>query len=278
MADKTETGAPPAETAAPKPATETSTEPGPPPDSLPQPYFPDGLSDSYRGKTERDTIDNLAAVIKTQRERDSARDVPKEAEGYLSVADLKDFELSDDLKPHYEAMNEDKALLAAATEAKKAGVDRGDFHRMLSAAMKAAADAGMLEPPLDLEAEKAALVPDAHKNAPAQVRETEAEKRMNANFAFMELMSANRNLDKDVGEFAQNMLGDTALGHRFMEWLRGAVGGETEQAGALAGSGDGGTGDPRDLLKRPEGMPGHPNFDPRHEAAVDEAYKKKYGS
>lgn len=245
-------------------------------------YFPEGIPDDWKGKDARETIDKLFAVAKGYRDRDAGRDVPEKPEGYLTIEGLdeKAFKLDERFKPHFEFFSQDPGMIAAARVAKEAGVSRPVFLKAMQESMAALQEAGLLEPMVDAAAERAALLPDSHRNAPKDEQERAINRRMEENLAFVELMVQNRGLPKEAGEYAQLMLADTAKGHLFLEWVRGQVQGGGSGPGAH-GQGGGGADTAESLkaeLALPKHTPGHPDFDRKSYDALQERYKKVHGS
>src|SRR5690606_5904333 len=97
--------------------------------------------------------------------------------------------------------------------------------------------------------------------------------------AFIELMATNRGLPKEAAEYAQLMLGDSAKGHAFLEWMRTTVQGGGTGPGAHGGGGGGG--DTRDGLRAElatmEKLKGTPQFDIEKYNGLDERYRKLLG-
>ncbi len=268
-------GNPPAGAPGGSPASETPPAGGAAPGG--ELYFPEGFPDQMRGKDGKETLDNAWTALKGYRDRDATRDVPADPAGYLTLDGLKDFSLDETMKPHFEALKQDKSALAMFEKAKEHGLDRRATLDIWQAGMKALADGGMLEPMLDPAAERAALLPDAAKTLPKTEQDAAIDRRMQENYDFLDLMSQNRGLSKEARDYAEMMLGDSAKGHGFFEWMRGQLqGGEGGGPGAH-GSGQGG-GDTAASLKAEMGKPeltaGHPMFDREAYKAFDERYKR----
>lgn len=242
------------------------------------PYFPEGLPDNLKGANEKDTLDRVAKALKGYRERDAGRDVPDQPEKYLSLegVDEKVFKPDATFTGHLKMMAEDPGMKAGLAILQKAGVDRGVVLNALQSTLGALSEAGMLEPMIDEKAERAALLPEAAKNLPPAEQDKAIDKRMQENQDFVALMSENRGLDKDVGEYAQLMLSDSAKGHKFLEWMRGQIQGGGEGPGAHGGGQ--GRGDTSESLRaeqaKPELTAGHPSFDAAKYADFEVRYKK----
>jgi len=141
-----------------------------------------------------------------------------------------------------------------------------------------------MEPPIDVAAERAALVPEGAKHLPQAEQQAAAEKRMNENFAYVDQMVARGKdkggLSKDAGEFAKAMLGDSARGHEFIEFLR-AQGAGGQQGPAMDLPGAAGGNDARGELQRrsalPENTIGNPKFNKASHAQLQADYERLLG-
>ena len=242
------------------------------------PYFPEGLAENLRGTNDRETIDRLTGALKGYRDRDAGADRPDKPEGYLSLEgiDDKQFKVDERFKPYFDAFANDPGMKAAAAVAQKHGISRPAFLEGMQAALGGLAQANMLDPMVDFEAERAALLPEAARTLPKDQQDAAIDRRMNDNLAFVDLMVANRALPKEVGEYAALMLADSAKGHLFLEWMRNTVQGGG--AGGPGAHGMGGAGaDSADSLRaemaKPELTPGHPSFDRGKYAEFDARYK-----
>lgn len=241
-------------------------------------HFPEGLPDHFKGANDRETIDRLAGAWKDYRSRDAGKDLPENPEGYLSLEGIDDkaFQLDERFKPHFEGFANDPGMKAAAAIAQKHGVSRPAFLEAMQASMSALSEAGLLEPMLDFDAERAALLPDAARSLAKDQQDVAIDRRMSDNFDFIDLMVTNRGLPKQVGEYAQLMLGDKAEGHLFLEWVRNSVQGGGGGGPGAHGAGGGG-GDTADSLRqemaKPELTPGHPSFDRAKYSEFDARYK-----
>ncbi len=240
-------------------------------------YFPEGLPDHFKGASDRETIDKLAGAWKDYRNRDAGRDVPETPDGYLTLdgIDAKAFTLDERFKGHIEALASDPGMKAAAEVAKKYGVERPAMYGMLQAAMGALQESGMLEPMVDVATERAALLPDAAKTLPKDQQDVAIDKRMNDNFAFIDLMVANRGLPKQVGEYAQMMLGDKAEGHLFLEFVRTAIQGGGQGPGQHGGQGPSiSHAQLKERQADPRNDPNDPRFDPAFERETSRLYQQ----
>lgn len=242
-------------------------------------YFPDGLPDHFKGGNDRETIDRLAGAWKDYRNRDASKDLPEKPEGYLSLdgVDDKAFQLDERFKAHFDGFASDPGMVAAAAIAQKHGVPRPAFLEATQAAMSALSEAGILEPMLDFAAERSALLPDSARSLAKDQQDVAIDRRMSDNFDFVDLMVTNRGLPKQVGEYAQLMLGDKAEGHQFLEWVRNAVQGGNGGDPGAHGQGGGGSITHAQLRERqadPRNNASDMKFDPAFEQETRRLYQQ----
>lgn len=238
-------------------------------------YKPDGLPDNMFGKSDRETMDNMAKALKGYRDRDSQNVVPEKAEAY------RDFgaEVAPEMKPHLETLAKDPLFDRMTAYALDSKVPLPVFQGMTKQFLSVSAELGLMEPPIDVEAERKALVPETHRHLSETEQRQAREQRMNDNFAYLDQMAGipkdQGGLSKDAADFAKMMLGDSAKGHEFIEFLRASRAGGT---GPHMGAGGGKGGDARAELTRraalPENTWGHPKYDPKSRAELDADYAK----
>jgi hypothetical protein len=153
-----------------------------------------------------------------------------------------------------------------ATAAHKLEISPAKFQQLMTETMTVAHEMGIMEPPIDVEAERAALVPDNARQLPPAEQARARNQRMNDNFAYLDQLAARGanqgGLDKETVNFAKAMLGDSAKGHVFIEFLRGQM---SPGKGAVVNPGATSGNDPRAELARraalPENIWGNPKFD-----------------
>lgn len=263
---------PPAPGAAPAPGGAGNDAPA-------GPSYPEWLPENLRGKDAGEALDKAWNALHGYRQKESARDIPADAKGYLSTEGLKDFAIEEAFKPHFEQLGTDPVFEPMAAKAKELGIGRAEFLSLWQTGMKSMSEGGMLEPMLDPAAERAALLPEAAKNLPKAQQDQAIDARMKENYDFLDLMAVNGGLDKGAREYAELMLGDSAKGHAFFEWMRGRMQGGGAQPGAHGAGGAGG--DTAASLKaemsKPELTPGHPSFDKAKYDDLDARYKKLHG-
>lgn len=238
--------APPAPGAAPPAAPAAASPPAATPPAAPQPgapadYWPEGLDPQYRGQTANETLDNLAKGLKGYRDRDAARDVPKEAAGYSDYASIKGLEISEAEKPYFDALKEDIAFKPMAEQALKEGVDRGALARIYKAGLKGMGEAGFLLPVVDEAAERAAMLPEAAKNLSEADQNAAIDRRIGDAAGFLKLASETMGLPKEAAAYGDAMLTDRAAGLQLIEWAKAQAQKGGAQPGAAPGQGGGDT-------------------------------------
>lgn len=245
---------------------------GAPPPSI---YRPEGLADHFVGKTDPETIDNLKKALDGYRARDASNQVPADIAEYAKFTG----DIPEVIKPHLDSLAADPLFERASKVALEHGISSAAYQTMVTELFAGAAEAGLLEPPVDFAAEKTALVPDNARHLPEAEQTAAREARMNQNFAFVDSLTS-AGLSKDAAEHAKAMLGDTAAGHQFMETVQKLISG-TGRGPSLNQPGDRGTDPKADLARRaalPENIVGHIKFDPKSHAQLQEDYKKVHGN
>lgn len=187
------------------------------------PYRPEGLPEHFLGANDRETMDKMSAALAGFRKQIS--DVPDKPEAY------KDFgEVDPALKPYMDTLTGDKLFDGMTSYAKENNIPKGVFQGMVSKYIGLAAEMGMLEPPIDVARERELLTPEAARHLPEADQAKARDQRMADNFAFLDLQvtkdgGKDGGLSKEAADFAKAMLGDRAVGHEFIEFLRARTGG-----------------------------------------------------
>jgi hypothetical protein len=272
-------GAPPAPGGATPPAPQAGQPQATPPAAGTEDYWPTGLDQSFKGADSKATLDNLAKALNGYRTRDAQKGVPEKPEAYADVSTLKDFVVEDAFKPHFEALKADPAFAAISKTAHAHGVGHKAFAEIFQSGLTAMSENGLLLPEIDVAAEKAALVPAEAKALPAQQQEVAVQKRLNENYAFLDLMEANRGLPKEVRQYMEVSLMDGAKGHQAIEWMRAQIQGGGAQGGTPGAHGQAPGGrDTKDSLRAARAAinPGDPQR-AQKEAELDRRYQELYG-
>ncbi|MGV0912431.1 hypothetical protein [Martelella sp. FOR1707] len=242
-------------------------------------YRPEGLPDSMLGKDERETMDKMAKALNGYRDRDAKVKVPEDAGEYFKFAD----DQPEEIRPYLAEIAEDEAMskpMADFLKAEKIPVDI--FQKITSKFLSLSSEMGLMEPPIDIAAERAALLPEAAKHLPADGQKQAIETRMNENFAYIDsLVGQNGGLSKDAAEYAKAMLGDSAKGHQFFEFMQKAMGRDGGGGPALNDLGGDGQKSVRAQLQaelaKPENRPDHPKFNKAEYDALMARYEKEIG-
>lgn len=273
MNDTPAAPAPTSAGSAPAPAASPPAPGVPPPAPAPAdgPYRPEGLPDNLAGASDRETIDALAKAVKGYRDRDATRDVPTEAAAYLDFG-----EVPAEAKAHFDTLKGDPLFDKVAAVALQHGIPKGAFTSLVKTLITEAVTGGVMEPPVDRDAERAALVPDAARSLSPAEQKTAVDRRINDNFAWLTQMQG-RGLPKDAADHMVMMLGDSAKGHQAIEFFRGQMAGTAPApiAGGAAPAGD----TPASLqaeAAKPENTPGHPKFSQTSYDSLMERYRKRY--
>jgi hypothetical protein len=240
-------------------------------------YWPEGLDPKYKGTDGKTTLDNLAKDLKGYRDRDATRGVPEKPEGYTNFEALKDFKMDPAHAPHFAALKSDPVFKGALDVMHKHGMGQLAVAETYQAFLNAAGQSGMLEPPLDIALERVAMVPDAAKNLSQPEQDAAVQKRLNDNFAFLDLAVQNRGLDAGVAKHMEFALGDSAKGQQAMEWMRAQMNAAGQQPGAHGQPGGGA--DTRESLRAEQATlkPSDPDY-AKKSAALDEKYKALIGN
>ncbi|MBB3385990.1 MULTISPECIES: hypothetical protein [unclassified Rhizobium] len=236
-------------------------------------YKPQGLADHLVGKTNNETMDNMAKALDGYRARDAQNKVPDKVEAYSEFTNLPDT-----IKTQMETLKGDKLFERVSAKALELKMPVPAFQALTTEMMSAAAEIGLLEPPIDFEAEKTALIPDNAKHLPPAEQTAARERRMNENFAYIDAMVARGadkgGLSKEAADYAKAMLGDTARGHQFLEWIRSSI--ATNGATPFMGGGAAAGGDPRAALREKLALPEHQVGNAKFNRASYEALQKEY--
>ncbi len=269
----------PSPSAAPSPAGDPAAGATPPAPAA-STYRPEGLPDHMLGKSDSETIDNMKKALDGYRARDAEQKIPEDPKAYAEFS----AEIPDAIKPHIEKLTGDPLYDRVASTAAKLKLSVPQYQGLVMEMMSASAEMGILEPPINEAAEKAALVPESARHLPETEQRAAREKRMTENFAYLDQMVAlgkdKGGLSQDAADYAKGMLGDTARGHEFIEFLR-SQGGGGHKGPAMEFNGGAGRADPKAELARraalPENTPGHRLFDEASAKQLQADYKKVYG-
>lgn len=224
-------------------------------------YKPEGLADHLMGESNEGTIDNLKKALDGYRERDG--EVPEESSAY---AEFQEDAIPETLRPHIKELGQDPLFAKVTEKAKELRVPLGAFQSLTTELYGAAADAGLLEAPIDVEAERQALTPEHAQGLPEAEQKIARDKRMNENFGWLDLLAGDEKsgISKEMAEHVKTELGDSAFGHQFIEAMRSKIGGTGGPGGGGSGSG---SEDAHEALQKraaePKNNPSSREFDPK---------------
>lgn len=259
-----------ADGAAPVAGQPPAANPGEPP-AAGAPYRPDGLPDHFMGANDKETMDKMSKALAGFRSQIS--DVPDKPEGYKEFGDI-----DATIKPFMDTLTGDKLFDGMTAYAKEAGIPKTVFQGMTTKLMQLGAEMGMFEPPIDVAKEKQLLTPATAKHLPEADQARARDQRMNENFAFLDLQvtkdgGKDGGLSKEAADFAKMMLGDRAVGHEFIEFLRAKSGGGgkgpfMDPNGGISGA------DPKAEIQRRRKLPENTWGDPKYsQASYDQLQK-----
>lgn len=242
-------------------------------------YRPADLPDNMVGKTLEETMDNMAKSLKGYRDRDASKpQPPADPSAYLTFAT----EPAAEIKPYIEVLANDPLSKSMAEFAHKNGIPVDAYQGLIAHFISAGRELGLMEPPVDTEAERKNLLPDNAKHLTPAEQSAAIERRMNDNFAFVDLLTQGPNaLAKDDAEYLKAMLGDNAKGHRALEHFRARIQPPTSGGPAMGQPGAGG-GDPKQALfarmQLPENTIGNPKFDKASYELLQQDYRRVFGA
>jgi len=255
----------------------TSSHDSPPGSASPPPFRPDGLDAGFVGANDKETIERLSTALKDLQTQTALNEAPKDLAAY---ADFSKAELPDAIKGHMAGLRDDPLFKTAAMAAQKHGVSQAAMQEIVTSVYEGAAQSGLLEPPVDVEAERLALLPEGYGNQPKHVQDGAINARLQANVDYLGLLVKNGKVDNETAEHVAGMLMDTAKGNKFLEFVRMQTsGGTLAQPFGQAGAGGGvnSEGALRDELARVQAKKGTVEYDPTEHEAIMARYRSLYG-
>jgi len=249
----------------------------PPAPSTPSgPYRPEGLPETMYGKDDKETIDKLAQALRGYRERDSQRQIPETPDAYRS---FKLDDVPDAIRPHIDALAKDPLFEAVAKVAHEEKVPVTTLQKLTASLYAQAAEMGLLDHVIDVEKERAALLPENAKHLPKAQQDQAINARLQANEDWLRLQ-VQHGLPKEVAEHGLLMLMDTALGNQLIEYFRDRMTG-SDRDQPLAGEAARGKDSLREQLRKrlgaPEMQPDHPNFSQEAYTQLMTEYRRVIG-
>lgn len=243
-------------------------------------YRPEGIADHLLGKSNNETIDNLNKALVGYRDRDAQNKVPEQAEAYSDFGP----DVAPEIAPHIETLKGDPIYSRMANYALENKIPLPVYQGLVKQFMSAGQEMGLLEPPVDAAAEKAALIPEAARHLSPAEQSVARNKRMEENNSFIDAAvradpAKDGGIDKDTADYVKAMLGDTARGHKFIEYVKTLAGGNQQQV--YMGGAGAGVADPKAEISRRQGLPentwGSPKFNQASYDALQQDLRKVYG-
>lgn len=234
------------------------------------PYRPDGLPDHLFGTSERETLDKVWGAYRPARDEiakfGELGKLPKDETGYS-------FEPSEKVKPYLADIEKDPVMKVVREAALKSGIRDKQFTPFIGTIMEAMIDGDMVQPPVDLDAERAALLPAEAKGLDEAGQKAAVDKRVRDNHARLDLFKA-RGLDEKAAE-ALGLNLDTAAGNKAIEWIAEAT--RTPQP-TTGGNPTGGTTHEqvKARLADPRGKVGHSKYEKSFADETDRMYQSLY--
>lgn len=187
----------------------------------PAPYLPEGLADAFKGKTDRETIDKLWAAEQGRAKAPAAAadyklELPKELEG---VIDPKN----------------DKVLPLWRDIAHKHGLSQPQFNGVIVDLQTAMQKAGLIEKPIVLADEFAAL---GHGAGDRAAQEQKGQQRVLELATKLDGLATRQTLTKDEAQLAVQLLSSRQTVQLFEKLLALAPSEKGLQGGGQGGGGD----------------------------------------
>jgi hypothetical protein len=139
------------------------------------------------GKDDRETMDKMATALNGYRQRDATANCPRRSTPTTRFEVDKAPEAIRAYLPR--SRQERSGLCRRRRSGDGTGVPVKTMHAITTAAYAGLQEAGMLEPMVNIETERAALLPDAAKNLPKAEQDKAIDARMLANEQFIKLLT-----------------------------------------------------------------------------------------
>lgn len=185
------------------------------------PYYPQGLPDAVRGKTDRETLDKIAEEYG---KRPKAPDKP---DGYT-------LKLSDDFTKSFGDLKDDKVLPLWREIAHGLGLSDDQFNGSIDKLYGAMRKAGLIDDPISVDAELKKLEPSAGDQ---KQRSAAATARVNAAVDWVRGLATREFLSKEQAAKAVRLAED-AVGITLLEKFKEGLGTTGLVGGGVGGGGD----------------------------------------
>lgn len=236
------------------------------------PYRPEGLPDHLFGANERETLDKLWGAYRPARDTiarlGDLGELPKDAASYT-------LDLTDAMKPYLPGLDADPVFALVREAAHKSGIRDKQFGPFVSGLMSSLIDGDLIQPPVDLAAEKAALVPPEAAALDDAGKTAAVDGRVRQNHATIQLWSE-RGMPKESAEALSLML-DTAAGNRAVEWFAAQARGVQPTTGGQP-PGSLSESELNARMRDPRGQVGTSTFDPAFAKETDRLFQTFYGN
>jgi hypothetical protein len=231
-------------------------------------YRPKDLPEHLAGKSDQETIDNLfKAYAGTRADISKYGEVPKDPTGYSYQPDEK-------VKAYLTGDNDNELVRQVQGIFHQHGLRDKQAQGVLNGMMTWLVDMEVVEPAVDIAAERKALIPQDAAGLPEADALKIADKRIQDNLTFVGTLT-NHGLPQDAVAALQT-LGDTRQGHAVYEFIKGLI-----PDNGIRPGGTGGTVEGEAQLKARVADPRHnslsPSYDPAFRAETDRLYKAFYG-
>lgn len=229
-------------------------------------YRPEGLPDHLLGKSDKETIDNLAkAAMNARKAIGDFGELPATSKDYQ-------FQPTEKVAPYLGDFGNDPVFAIVTEAAHKAGIREKQFAPFVNTMLEAMVSANFLEDPYDPAKEAAALEPSI--TDPAE-RAKAVDRRIRDNAAWVQTLK-DRGMDEDAVAVLEGSL-DRAGAVKAVEWFRQQL---RETTPILDGKG-GAQGMTEAQLKErnrdPRNDPKSAKFDRKFAAETTALYRAFYG-
>jgi hypothetical protein len=212
-------------------------------------YFPKGLDDKWKGKSERETLDNIA---KYWAERPRA---PETAAGYK-------LDLAPEVAKRFGDLNNDPAFAIMREVAHAAGVDNDLLGKLFVGTYAKLVDGGLMPKPIDWDAEAMKLAPAGERDRAAGIKA--AGVRLTEIGSRIAGLESAKHLDSAEANALMRTINESAAGAVAVEKMLALLPKEHGvQAGGIQGGGQSAPADP--MLARAQRMfPSHAQKHPQN--------------
>lgn len=236
-----------------------------------QAYRPDGLPEHLFGANDRETIDKLYKAVNGFRSSQGERGaVPDSADKYQLTVD-------EALKPYLADFDKDPVFKGTRDIFHKAGVTDRQFDQIVGPWLKMLVDGGLVDKPVDAQAQLLSLAPASASNLDEAGRKAAASRRVSDNVAWVDGAKSQGTLPAEQADFLAATLASDPRAHGLVEWLRGQA---AEPRPAMNGANAGG-GVTEDQIKAritdPRNDPMKPQFDRAFAAETDRLSQAQWG-